>query len=460
MTEQILSPLLEDRAITKQEVARAVSIGTPIVEGSNLVNESGQLGKGDVERTKKLIQAIAPIDISNYKVHAHLQLTSEFAIRIGEELKGNDPEKYADLNLDELEILGLLHDIGRFFTHRWLRNELVEKYFLKKLGIRQDLIDKIQSVKIFVSKDPNDPKEAAETTKNLTLTQKIIEMADICGKRKPDGGISTFEEIMEYHRKSRSDYQALSGLDPLWASERKLNRNVVEFSEKVYRAIHQEFGDNGVDLEKIRNDILTQEKESSIKAVIFDVGNVLIPYSDSEILSSLESTFDIDSETTISAWNRLIPPLQEGKITEEEFWKQFRELVNRPQVLGHESLLTNSLAQKVIPEVKKIVEEVKQRGFRVAALSDTISPHAKALENSGIYDEFPDRIFSYDIKTNKKRDEAFIIAALRLGLPPQACLFIDDRKEYVERAQKIGMKGVVFQNPQQLEQDLQNQSII
>lgn len=459
MTEQILSPLLQDREITRKEVAKAVQIGIPIVEGSNLVGNE-QITKEDAERTKKLLQAVAPIDINNYRVHAHLQLTSEFARKIGEGLKANDPSKYSDLNLEELEVLGLLHDVGRLFTHRWHRNELVERHFLKQLGIRQDIIDKITGVDLYIAKDPNNPDAVRETTEGLSLSQKIIETADLYGKRKPNGKILTFEEVMEYHNKSRANYEELTGLHPVWASERRLNPDVIAFSEKVYRTIHNDLGDKGVDLEEIRQDILQNEKESPIKAVVFDVGNVLIPNPDPQTLEDIQRVFNIDSGSALSAWNNLIPPMQQGEITEEAFWKLFKKGVNREQAVGFEPLFTRYLARRVTPEVAKIVEEVKDKGYVTAVLSDVIPPQGQALESSGLYNGFDFRILSFDIKTTKKREEAFIIAALRLGLPPQACFFIDDKQEYIDRAKNIGMKGAVFQNPEQLEQTLRNQSIL
>src|SRR6202035_4623001 len=98
---------------------------------------------------QRLIQTIAPVDIDNYSLHEHLQFTAKVARKIGERLIQEQPSQYPNLNLDELEVLGLLHDIGRFFTHAWLRNELVENHFLNKLGVRGDIIQKIPCVKIY-----------------------------------------------------------------------------------------------------------------------------------------------------------------------------------------------------------------------------------------------------------------------------------------------------------------------
>lgn len=256
------STLLADREATRQKIDRFVSLGKPIIEGSNLTNEASELTDADVEVTRNLLQAIAPKSAENAGLYAHLELTTRFARKIGEELKAKDPAKYQDLNLSELEILGLLHDVGRFFTHRWLRNELVEMVFLTKLGIKPMLIANIPNELRYLNKDPNNTEALNSTFAEMPLMHRIIEMADFYGKRKPDGGINTFDETMEYHFLSRENYQKRSGLAPIWASERKLNQNLIDFNGKIYPKLRDYFGSLGVNIDKIREGILAEEKQT------------------------------------------------------------------------------------------------------------------------------------------------------------------------------------------------------
>lgn len=240
------------------------TLGKPIIESSNLVKESANLTEHDVEIVRKLIETISPVDNNNYRVHAHLELTSKFAKEIGSELKLQDPKKYADLNLPELEILGLIHDIGRFFNHRWLRSDLIGEHFLKKLNIRPSLIQNLPNERAYVNiiKGINSQESIDSMFNEMTFTQKIIEMADICGKRKSDGGISTFEESLAYHYSSRNNYQNITKLQPIWPSEKKLNPNLVDVSGKVYEKIYDYFQDLGVNLEETRKRILEKEKST------------------------------------------------------------------------------------------------------------------------------------------------------------------------------------------------------
>lgn len=231
---------------------RFAIIGKSIVENSNLNKELVELTDNDVKITNKFIENISSIE-DNQRLYKHLQLVSKFAKKIGTELKLQDPEKYNDLKLPELEILGLFHDTGRFFTHRWLRNDLVGKHFLKKIGIKQSLIDNLPDEREYLDKNKDSIIE------EMSLTQKIIEIADICGKRKDDGGISTFEETMNYHYNSRKNYQDVIKQKSIWPSEKKLNPDLIDISGQVYEKIYDDFKTLGIDLEEIRKDILEEE---------------------------------------------------------------------------------------------------------------------------------------------------------------------------------------------------------
>src|SRR5437764_2833288 len=103
-----------DRIETRQKIARAVTIGLPLFADTNLVREGAPIGTREVTATQQLIQTIAPADVGNYRLHEHLQLTAKVARKIGRQLMQQQPSQYPNLNLNELEVLGLLHDIGRF----------------------------------------------------------------------------------------------------------------------------------------------------------------------------------------------------------------------------------------------------------------------------------------------------------------------------------------------------------
>ncbi|MDO8521796.1 MAG: HAD-IA family hydrolase [bacterium] len=434
------SPLLRERQMIRQLTSRAIEIGTPIIAESALVQDR-DFNLKDVEMTRKLIETVSPVTVENFQLHAHLQLAGKFSKKMAG-LMG--------LDKNEMECLGLLHDFGRFITQRWLREELIENRTLRRMGMRESLLKKTPDVRIFTNRNPGNQNDVEQVMNGLSPAQKVIMMADICGKRKADGSILTFEEVMQHHRSSRSNYRLTTGLAPLWASEKKLNSDVVNFSERIYRASFDWFKSRHVDLEEMRTKILEEESETRVQAVMFDVGNVLVRNPDSEIMQDISRSLDLDTRVVTSAWDELVPKLQIGAMDSEEFWKKFSQMVGKSLPVGYENLLTRHLQTNIDPELEGLIGTLKKSGFKLAVFSDTVKPHIEAYDRTGVYKPFDVRILSPEIGVTKSKPEAFSIAATRLWLPPQGCLFIDDNPEYVQNARNAKMKAVVYESPAQL----------
>ncbi len=68
-------------------------------------------------------------------------------------------------------------------------------------------------------------------------------------------------------------------------------------------------------------------------------------------------------------------------------------------------------------------------------------------------------VLSFQVGAAKPEPEIFLEAARRLGVNPQQCVYVDDVEEYVEAAEKLGMRGIRFTSAQQLETDLKKLGI-
>lgn len=433
----------EGRAQT-HAVERFVDIGTDLFKNSNLIRSEGTIGQADVVIARQFIQTIAPVTIENYRTHAHLQLTANVARTLGKKLQEKNPSQYADLNLDELEILGLFHDMGRLITHRFNRNELLERLILIQIGIREDIIKQNPNASFFTKKDPNNTDQIDEAVKSLSPSARILILADLLGKRTEAGGILTFEQVMQYHEESRRNYETTIGLEATWPSEQKLTPEFIDFTEKVYRRLYEWVQAEGLSPEMLQQEILVREKDAHVKAVIFDIGNVLIPNPDPVIIQNVMRTFSITEPQFEKCWNPLVRRFQVGELSSKEFWELFSNSVKRDLPVDSESLLVDPLSTEMDVQLREFIVQLKEQDFMLATLSDTIVPHANKLRQAGFFDIFDFVISSFDIKVTKENELAFKIVALRLWLPPQACLFIDDKPAYIESAKRCGMKAIRY----------------
>jgi putative hydrolase of the HAD superfamily len=444
----------------------AVSLRTAgILENTGLLNDQTNIEPMDVVTIRNFLQIVSPINIENYQLHAHLQLTAKFARNIGDELKSINVNKYAHLNLDELEILALLHDFGRFFSHRFFRNDLLADYVLRRvMEFRGDLLKKLVSLRYYMRNNIDDNVVVQNSVENLSTEQRILEIADICGKRIiQEGvldGIMPFDDVMVHHNNSRRDYKEYSGLDYLWPSERTLNHELIVFSERVYRRINSWLMFEGVNLNNLREKIQQEEMRSPIKAVIFDVGGVLLRDPDQDIKRQFFKAININMDDAETIWSKLIKLLQTGKITESEFLNQLIGKAKIPSSDFSLQILEESVSININSHVKDIANNLKKKGLIVAILSDTIPSHITKLRRGGVYDDFSPVVTSQDIKVTKARSEAFSVMALRLHLPPQACVFIDDKPHNVEIGGKSKMKSIQYISDQELKRNLLHMNLL
>ena len=72
---------------------------------------------------------------------------------------------------------------------------------------------------------------------------------------------------------------------------------------------------------------------------------------------------------------------------------------------------------------------------------------------------FDATVFSCDEGTAKPERRIYEIALERLGVKPREAVFIDDRVDFIEGAQKLGMYTIRFENPQQVKEALASLAI-
>jgi putative hydrolase of the HAD superfamily len=82
--------------------------------------------------------------------------------------------------------------------------------------------------------------------------------------------------------------------------------------------------------------------------------------------------------------------------------------------------------------------------YRCSVLSNAdLSLRQRLREELGVHDLFDDIVVSAEIGMAKPKPEVFRLAADRLSLTPDACVFVDDWDANVEAARGVGMQAVL-----------------
>ena len=82
--------------------------------------------------------------------------------------------------------------------------------------------------------------------------------------------------------------------------------------------------------------------------------------------------------------------------------------------------------------------------YRCSVLSNAdLSLRARLEQELRWHHLFDDIVVSAEVGMAKPRPEIFQLAASRLGVPPEACVFVDDWDQNVDAARAVGMQAVL-----------------
>jgi putative hydrolase of the HAD superfamily len=194
-----------------------------------------------------------------------------------------------------------------------------------------------------------------------------------------------------------------------------------------------------------------------IKAVIFDYGGVVGGLINVRITQAIAEVFGFNKELVKSRMKKFIPLLDTGKISLIEFSKlTAASLDDESKASVVENIWMDVFMEHGKPnrDVVEIVKKLKNAGYVVALLTNAIIEHASIRKNRGDYKHFSPIILSYEVGIRKPDEEIYNLMLQKLNLPAEECVFIDDKKENVIVAEKLGINGIIFENAEQLTKQL------
>lgn len=157
------------------------------------------------------------------------------------------------------------------------------------------------------------------------------------------------------------------------------------------------------------------------------------------------------------AWRQLFDDLGRS-FSEEDFRRTFglrNDLIFRQELPGtpaeevedlserKEALFRRFAAGSItpLPGALELVRYALARGRRLALVTST--PRANidfVLGQIGLTDSFETIVAAEDVSKGKPEPEGYLLAARRLGVPPDRCLVIEDAPGGIEAGRRAGMR--------------------
>lgn len=185
-----------------------------------------------------------------------------------------------------------------------------------------------------------------------------------------------------------------------------------------------------------------------IRNIILDIGKVLVSYEPEQMMKTLgfgEEEIKIVNRAMFE--NPLWEESDKGLMSVEEFHQAFLN-----QDLEHKDLIQKAYEHigdtiELMPHALKWILELKNRGYHVYILSNyaeyTLEKTREKLEFLPLMDGI---VFSYECKMGKPEEGIYKKLISEYFLEEEESVFIDDRKENIEAAKKLGIHGIQFMN--------------
>lgn len=193
-----------------------------------------------------------------------------------------------------------------------------------------------------------------------------------------------------------------------------------------------------------------------IKAVIFDYGKVISQAPNTHVRKDIADSFHVTEEEVGVLIGKYIGEFRKGKMSEDEFWIKISADLGKPIPPNKYELWRNDFRNKleISEDMLEYVRSIKAKGIKVAVLSNNIVPYVEVIKQRDGYKDFDIVINSCEVGCSKPDEEIYILTLNKLGLKPEEVLFVDDRKENIDTAAKIGMNVELVTEEEKLKQDI------
>ena len=193
-----------------------------------------------------------------------------------------------------------------------------------------------------------------------------------------------------------------------------------------------------------------------VRAVIFDIGRVLIGLDLDRAMSSMALGLTLSPAELWSAIEKdpSWKDWQEGRLSARDYHQTLTKRLGSTLPFERFAEAWN-LAMNPRPLQDLALFETLAKRYKLALLSNTDPVHVKHMESTyEFFRFFPTRIYSCVLGVSKPNPLIYREALIKCGVKAGEAVYIDDIPAYVDAAGSLGITGIRYQSPQQLTADL------
>lgn len=194
------------------------------------------------------------------------------------------------------------------------------------------------------------------------------------------------------------------------------------------------------------------------RAIIFDIGRVLIRVDIFRAMSSLAQGVSLSPE---EIWSSLQedprwPDWQEGRMSPRDWHRYLARRLGGSLTFDQFTEIWNRALDPQPIQDPAFLEELRE-SYLLGVLSNTDPIHVAHMESSFEFLRlFHARTYSCSVGASKPNPLVYREALRACKVSAEEAVYVDDVAAYAEAARRLGMTGIVYQSPEQLQTALRN----
>lgn len=195
---------------------------------------------------------------------------------------------------------------------------------------------------------------------------------------------------------------------------------------------------------------------SSIRAIVFDFGGVLIDWDPRYLYRKLFEDDDAIEqflvESEFVAWNY---EQDKGRTFDEGVAEHSKKFPQHAALLrAYNERYLETVGGEIAGTVE-ILYALKRAGYPLYGLSNwAMEKFLPVRERYALFDVFDAYVISSEVKMAKPDPRIFTLLLEKIGRRAEECLFIDDAEKNIAVARELNFQTIHFQSPEQLAREL------
>jgi putative hydrolase of the HAD superfamily len=197
--------------------------------------------------------------------------------------------------------------------------------------------------------------------------------------------------------------------------------------------------------------MLTEKKAAAgkikIKAVVFDYGRVLSEEQVSSAVNEMAAICGVPMKSFLKGYWDYRLAYDRGDLDVNEYWTNRMQTVGvklTPVQIAKIVIVDSKSWSKLNPTSVEWVKQLQAAGLQLAVLSNMpLDLKNYLVAHLDVFSHFQHLIFSCDVHLVKPEPEIYQHCLNTLDLAPQEVLFLDDKIENIEAAQKFGIHSLL-----------------